>query len=263
MGHRSILKFAHDVHNDLSNAASNNWDDLARTATAHPYWTHASSTQSLATKQRRSVLAVLMNSAPETIQSWQNGQMWLELRHRLTALFKCLESAGCFVLKKGTIEDYYQYVATPSRVAKVADAYQEADGILRAASQQTEQDYSDVLIALKYASIPPKIDEAGGLMDLVLAVAGPALNRITMTTPDPKLNSLAQQILRERAVLFEVSNVSSQFGVPTLRIQINSGILAVSGFPLDLRKGADPVYEVSTRILNKALDITRPSSLDR
>jgi len=104
-GHANIATFAKTIHDDFSTMVSNNWADLAPKASRHAYWTDPASDQFVA--KRRAALATLLNMSQRETRSISNGHSWNDLRIRFLILIECLEAAGCFFLRNGTIEDYY------------------------------------------------------------------------------------------------------------------------------------------------------------
>jgi hypothetical protein len=128
---------------------------------------------------------------------------------------------------------------------------QEADTLVEEDKTFVEQQYADIVRALKHASTSPEIDESSAVSRLLLSVAAPALNMLETGTSDSELNAIARQILRERASLFNLSNVSAA-NEPTLQIELDSSILDVQGFPIDFPKSHNPIQEVRLKLGRKS-----------
>lgn len=96
-GHSGILDVAKRVYDDFCSSVKNNWDNIASVAQNHPYFT-LSEDEFL--NKKRSALC--------TVFSEQNLEHnWLMLKNRLCSLFNLFEETGLFILRKGTIESYY------------------------------------------------------------------------------------------------------------------------------------------------------------
>ncbi len=247
-GHASLTEFARKVYSDFCEAVDHHWDDIAQEATKHPYWTnrHPDSDEGIA--RRRSAMAILVISTEDEVQSWSNSETWCPLRRMLIALLNFLETAGCFILRRGTIESYYQFANSTTSSDKVSAATQEADALIDRDSAFIESNYGDIVGALKYASISPRIDESSAVSELLLAVVAPALSRLDEDTSDSELNAIARQILRERASLFGLSNISATSDEPTLQVTLDSTVLNVQGFPVDFPKSCNLIQQVQMRL---------------
>jgi ABC-type polar amino acid transport system ATPase subunit len=249
-GHPSLIKFTNSVYGDFCNTVDNNWNDIANKATEHSYWVNRNTKKDEKIAKRRAAMAVLLDSAEEDIGVWHNSLDWKGLYRRLTALFDCLETAGCFILRKGRIEDYYQFVDPNTSSDKPIAAVQEADKLIQKDGGFIERHYSDIVRALRYASEAPEIDEISALSELLSAVAGPALYRLSKETNNSELDTIARKTLGEGAAsIFTITNITGENSEPTIQIGLNSSILNVTGFPIKLSKrcNVNSVIESSIR----------------
>lgn len=181
---------------------------------------------------------------------WDNGNIILGLKTRLVALLDILELAGCFILRKGTIENYYNFVDDSRNSGKPSAAIEEIEELLRQENTFINENYSDILRALKFAASIKDINEGKAIADLLLAVISPALNRISEINLDSEFNTLVRSIVNDASTLFRLSKVQIQ-GEDAIQVDLASNILSINGFPIIFPKNCNPV-EVTTRALNLA-----------
>jgi ABC-type branched-subunit amino acid transport system ATPase component len=248
-GYASLSEFAREVYCHFCDVVDKHWNDIANDAIKYPCWTeHGTDDESIA--QRRAAMAILLTSREEEIRSWPNAETWGEVYRRLMSLVDFLENVGCFILRRGTIEGYYQF-ADPNSSSKVSAAIQEADKLTDKDRAFVEQCYADIIRALRYASTSPKIDESSAISELLLSVIAPTLNRFDGETTDSELKGFAQQFLRDGASLFSLSNASATKDEPILRVELNSSVLDVQGFPVDFPKDCNVNREVKLKLGRK------------
>ena len=97
------MKLDRSVRSDFSQLVDGYWSDVEPLASDHAY---LKDPKDLGVARRRAALAAML-SAPENELHDRCGARWLSLRNRWDALLAVLASAGCFFLRRGTIEDYY------------------------------------------------------------------------------------------------------------------------------------------------------------
>ena len=250
-GHTSLSSFAGSVYSDFCQTVENHWNDIEHDAIKHSYWLNRDTDKYEIIAKRRSAMASLATSSEEHRISWNNTSIWEGLYRRLIALFDFLEFAGCFILRKGSIENYYQFANHNTSSEKPSAAVQEIEQLFQQEKGTIEQNYNDILRALTYSSKKPTIDEAAALADLLLATVAPILARVSKETPDTELDSIARQILGERSILFKITNVTTNDIDPTVQIDIDTSVLDITGFPLKLNKNGNLIRDVQTNIRQK------------
>jgi predicted ATPase len=247
-GHSDLNKFARNIKSDLTQTIDKNWSDLAKDAEKHSYWINQEPEKGENVAKRRSATAILLTSTEGQRDSWSQSLEWNSLYHRLIALLDCLEQAGCFILRKGTIENYYQFCDRNTSSGKPSVASDEADKLILETDQFIENHYSDVVRALNYSAKAPEINESCAVAELLLQVAPPIQLNLNENTSNSELESTVLRILREKASLFEVSNISVNISDPTIEIDLKTDILDVSGFPITFTTNCNLVQEVKRKI---------------
>jgi hypothetical protein len=250
IGHNNIVQMASTIYSDFSQLVANNWNDLQAEAQNHFYWQLRKQGTDESLVRRRTILATLFIKSDEEISNFNNGLQWVSIKTRFAALLKILAKAGCFVLKKGTIENYYISSSITSLEDKPELAVLESEQIEAASIQQIQEAYRDVVECLKFASNSPEIDEAAALSDLLLSVAAPSIGRISKEMTKEQLKNISYQILNDRSTLFDLDVETSEENV-NIKISCNSSILEVDGFPITFNKNSNPVAEVKSKIKPK------------
>jgi hypothetical protein len=172
----------------------------------------------------------------------------LAIKERLTVFFNLLETLGCFILRKGTIEDYYFSNADLSTLNKPSVAADEVAEFRVRSLGEVEARYGDVLRCLRAAAATEEINEAEVLQDVLLAVAAPALARVRTPGFAGDLNELARSTVGNLSDLFDLQSVKGN-----LVISLRSRVLAVGGFPIQIAADDDILKKVSA-----ALGVPRP-----
>lgn len=251
-GHASLSQFTSQVYSDFCQAVEKHWNDLKLDAEKHTYWINKDPNKDEKIARQRSLMAVLLSSTEIQRKTWNNSSVWESLYTRLVALLDSLEQAGCFILRKGTIENYYQFSDSATASDKPRVAAEEAEQIIYQPRSFIEEHYADVVRALGYAAQAPTIDEATKVSELLLAVAAPILSQLKLDTSQAQLEAIAEGILRERSTLFQIANISTENDL-LISIALKPQTLNVYGFPITLRKGQDPIKDVEAQIRRKDL----------
>lgn len=245
-GHTDAMSFATSVYGELCQLTENHWQDIENEAVTHPYWVNRDSSKDESMVKRRATFATLMSLDDAEIQSLNNAEKWGAIRSRLTALLNFLEMAGCFILRKGSIESYYQFSDKQTSGEKPSAAVEEVIGFTDYNEASINENYSDILRCLRYAADKKVIDETRALREKVLALASPALADIENKN-DADLQALARRLLNDGASLFRLSKIQNG-GATELTIDIESKVLDVSCFPIRLRAGDNPITEVNKQM---------------
>lgn len=247
MGHRDASTFSRNIYNDFSNLVKNNWFDIEQQAILHPYWINRDEEKDIEIAKRRSAFCWLMSASDSQINNLNNSNDWKSCKTRLTTLLEMLEKLGCFILRRGTIESYYNNADQLTTDEKPNAASYEATCILSEEVPKVEEDYKDIITAIKFASNAEEINEAEAIRELVLAIASPALAILTKDTSDAQLKSSSRNMLGTKAELFFLSKHIEGKEI-YLRIEMITEILEVSGFPLKIKKSSNPIEEVNRQM---------------
>lgn len=244
-----IATLASRVYQTFTGLVANSWSDIAPLAEQHPYWTGRDPDAADDMKpKRRAALAVLL-TCPENAVPTQHD--WTASRAMFHALLDFLERVGCFILRRGTIEDYYlrpDFAATenPSKAAEETVYLATAD------RRDIGRRYDVVIRALRFASDAPMIDEASEVKSVLGAVVGAVMPVIRGDSSDDELNATALRAVAERAKIFELRNATLDGGEVTLGVDLTSNILDVSGFPFEIPESENPTPVIRRSVRSAA-----------
>lgn len=245
-GHTDAMSFAKSVYGEFCSLAENSWQDIESEAVTHPYWLNRDLGKDENVVKRRAAFATLISLDEAKVQSLNNAERWVATRLRLMALLDFLEAAGCFILRKGSIESYYQFVDKYTSDGKPSAAVEEIMEIAEQSEVFINERYDDVLRCLKYAANAEVIDETRALKEMVLAIASPALAELENKN-DADLQALARRLLNDGASLFKLSKHQNR-GVAELVVDMESKVLDVGCFPIRLRVNDNPITEVAKQM---------------
>lgn len=252
-GHSNIQQFLREVRNDTCDLIDENWEQIASYAEKHSYWVNRETDAGTEIQaKRRAALAVLLSSSMDEVIGRGWNENWQSIYRRTNSLFVLLEKAGCFFLRRGAIESYYQFSDPGAAAGKPSAAAAETEHFAEQPSMVLTQKYGDIVRALEFAANKPVINEADAVTELALSVLAPALAKLSPTTTDNELKTMASNILGERASLFSISKLTSDDGVFSILLEMDSQILNVGGFPLKIRHGANVVEIVKRQIHRKS-----------
>lgn len=245
-GFGSASEMARIIFSKMCEMLNSRWDDIAHLAEQHPYWTSRENGTDDRARRRAGYCAVA-SSNPAVLEKLSDDGEWKNLGSRLRALEDLLQSEGLFILRKGTIESYYQDDAVTHTTGKPVAAAQEMELIEVEELESLRARYDEVVSCLNYASAAEAIDEAEALKDLLLALVTPAHERFKSGQDIERIGSLGRSLLGDRSKLFEL-----KIDGDSLLVDVVSPILNLPGFPLRISRHDDVVRVVGNALNNNA-----------
>lgn len=245
-GHRNASQFARDIYRDFTQFVDANWDDISGEAMTHPYWVNRDLQRDESIAKRRSAFCTFMNTDDVSQIVVDNEAQWEDLKVRLSSLLEMLRSLGCFILKSGTIESYYQHADQLTSDEKPNAAAHEVAHMSEMNEKQLHDSFGDIVKAIKFASQAKSIDEGAAIRDMVLAIVAPALASITETTTEVELNTNCRNLFDKKASLFKLS-IENENGL-FLIVNLATNILDAQGFPLRIPVGSNPISTVNEQM---------------
>lgn len=121
-GFDTLSEMVRGVKAKISELIMANQVELTSIYESHPYWINKSSADDMGKVIRRAVVAQLFNVTSEALQGWPNSNDWISLKVRINTLLSTLETLGCFILRKGAIESYYQFAPNTAYDEKPSNA---------------------------------------------------------------------------------------------------------------------------------------------
>ena len=172
-GHKSAAGFVKAVKESFSQKVSDNWESIKDQATKHPYWKEKEKKNDQ-NKKMRAAFSTILSMSDDEISGLENQSDWCDIKKQLIALLDFLEDLGCFILRRGTIESYYEFAKTPSN--KVNDAITEVEGFEEKEISFVKKQYNDIVRCLEYASKHETINEK----ELLLLEAVSVVSRVLL-----------------------------------------------------------------------------------
>ncbi|WHO21375.1 AAA family ATPase [Agrobacterium tumefaciens] len=233
MGATSLLDLDRALRTELAAMSVGSWSEIEALAVRGAYWINRDRSQPEENSRRRAVCEVLLTSSPSELSQIPNGPNWLSVKTRLEALLDALETAGCFVLRRGTIEAYYTsaqngVIKKPEAAAREIEGWQ---GNL--AKLDLETRYADLVRAMRFAAPLPKIDENYLLREKLGAILGSVFQSMRIDMSETELNARASAILGPDADIFKLMNASKE-KQKRLKVDIASSLFRRDTFPFEI-----------------------------
>ena len=246
LGFATATAMANSIYGDFCKLVQNRWTDISGLAELHPYWLNQKAGE-VELAKRRAAFCTLFTAIDGDLSRLASDDAWVSIKKRISALLDVLEKSGLFVLRRGSIESYYQKSDQLTSIGKPSAAADEMEYISQLDKASLHEPYADILRCVQFASKAEPICEADALRDLLLAVAAPAHARLKAGDSAKDFNVLARSILGERSKIFDLAVKDG-----SLVISIASNILKIDGFPLVVSKDDDAAKAISLALASNA-----------
>lgn len=222
--------------------------ELQKIYETHPYWVNKDKDLETDKAIRRAVIASLFSSSDAEISDWPSYSDWKQLKVRLNTLFDDFEKLGCHILRRGALESYYMYSPNDVYSEKPSSAVNEVSKLQDDNPEDINQQYSDVIRALKSVSELSVIDEGYAVKKELLSELALVLE-VVAHSPDTKdLYAAVKLVKGNSQSLFDYSIVTEN-EKKGIKVDINSKILNVVGFPFKVFPGDNVNDIVSKNVL--------------
>lgn len=233
LGYRSSQQMVSAIFTDFCKLVDCRWNEISVIAESHPYWVNKKTEEETQAK-RRSAFCTLFTIDDNELSNLTKDNEWSSIKTRLNVLLDLLEQCGLFILRKGSVESYYQSSDPFTSIGKPSAAVGEIDHINQLSHDDVNTGYSDLIRCVQHASSTEVICEADALRDLLLSIVAPAHARLKSGESSTNFNNLARSILGDRSKIFDLDIEGEK-----LVISIKSNILNVRGFPVTIGKDDD------------------------
>jgi hypothetical protein len=133
LGFQSSSRMASNIFSDFCTTVKDHWESIQEAATKNPYWINRKECDDEEKSKRRAAFSTLFAISNDALVDL--GTQWKSIKTRLQALLDVLESSGLFVLRKGSIEAYYQHSDQLTTIGKPTAAADEMGHIETAGTQ--------------------------------------------------------------------------------------------------------------------------------
>lgn len=239
LGFGAVTDFDRAVKSDLQKFINDEWSLILPSAEKHHYWRFRKdeSPEDELKAKRRAALAVLLSNLNVFPNGHPKAQDWRILAQRFNALLQALTEAGCVILRKGTIEDYFAS-EPPAGSGKPESAAVEADDLDRLTMAEFSARYTDVITAIRLAAPQQSVNENDLLREQLGSLWGAAMQIASPNVDDAELNSRIYANSASDQPIFEFSNktvISSEGGfVRRVEITIKSALFQRDTFPVQV-----------------------------
>lgn len=245
--HRSMAEMIQNVRDEMTKLVDANQDRLAPIYERHPYWSNRKPSDDATKAIRRAVIAQLLSSSQESLAQWPDADVWCSMQISLDNLLSSLEKIGCFVLRKGAIESYYQFAPSTTYDEKPTKAVEETSNLQDQSEAYIREKYGDIIRALEFVALTKKVDESFAVKKELLSELALVIGMLPRISDTKELYAAIKQAKGNNDSLFTYDpiNENGRLGV---NVSIKSEIIDVSGFPFRIFCG-DNVNDVVERTI--------------
>lgn len=253
-GHGGVVAMDRSLRTEFAQAVEHGWHELEPLAASHRYMVKPDKADTTLEKaRRRAALAAILREDQKPLEALPSAASWLSLRGRFVALLDVLETGGCFILRRGTIEDCYADPPPPESSGKPEAADQEAALLADAALVGVHQRYADALRAISSAAPGSPVDERAFLREQLAMLLAATFSRLDAGTTAEDLRRIMAGNQMTGTNIFTVENVSSPEpnGRLALRVGLASSLFIAPGLPTDVGREESLIAAVD-RLLPRA-----------
>ena len=253
---RSLSEMVHGVKTDLDNLMRRTYQNLVPIYKSHPYYKKESETELNANSEKRmqtikrALVAELFSRSDEDVLRWDGGKEWQSLLVRIGSVLEALEKAGCYVLRKGAIESYYQFANNAAYEEKPSNAVKEVEGMTSLSNDDVETHYDVMARALKSVAITEVVDESYAVRKELLSELALAME-VVENKQDATESDVTAAIKQSKGLVnslfkYEVVHENGKVG---LKISSNATTLKIKGMPFVIFSGENVNTKVRETVL--------------
>lgn len=233
-GSGNILEVVNGTKTQITALVKKHKDDMEDIYKIHPYWINKKEDEDELKIAKRALIGQLFSISD--IEKWPDYQEWKSIKSRIEALLAILEKVGCFVLKKGAVESYYRFSDNTTYSEKPSAAAEEISHISEQDIDFVNENYNDIVAALRYVAIARKVDESFAIKKELLSELALALGILQQNTTEKDIYAAIKQAKGNATSLFKYQIINSD-GRLGLKVDLQSKIVEVQGFPLIIYAG--------------------------
>ncbi|MBJ9903148.1 ATP-dependent nuclease [Acinetobacter bereziniae] len=227
------------INSDFAKLVESNWVDIQIEAEKHAYWINGYSDDEIKAK-KRSAFSTLFSLEDREIEKINEYRKWINIKSRYLALLDLFEKIGIFILRKGSIEAYYNVSDKTTSSEKIDAAIDEIAYINGQESNVIESQYHDITRCLMFAAATDPISEAQAIKDNLLAVITPCIAKLQDSNNKEDLNLFINGFIPDKASLFSLERSGND-----LVVNLKSNIIEAKCFPLIINKDDDVIKKVN------------------
>ena len=233
-GNGNILEAVNGTKTQITALVKKHKDDMEDIYKIHPYWINKKEDDDELKIAKRALIGQLFSKSD--IEKWPDCQEWKSIKSRIEALLAILEKVGCFVLKKGAVESYYKFSDNTTYSEKPSAAAEEISHMSEQDITFVNENYNDIVAALRYVAIAKKVDESFAIKKELLSELALALGILQQNTTEKDIYAAIKQAKGNATSLFKYQIINSDERLG-LKVDLQSKIVEVQGFPLIIYAG--------------------------
>ncbi|SFO90491.1 ATP-dependent endonuclease [Ralstonia sp. NFACC01] len=180
----------------------------------------------------RAAYVSLLTTPIEQLEKLSCGTEIARARRMLDSFLEVLEAAGCFVLRRGTIEDYYFATGFLSGSGKPEAAVNETLGFADLSESQISERYADVVRAILHVAPDSRFDENLFLRSHLASALALLFQMAQATTADGDLEAIVKAASPQAAALFKFAMVDDlPNGKMAINVDMRSSLFLRRTFP--------------------------------
>lgn len=231
---------ATDIKTTLRNLIDKNTEMMKSFSKEHSYYPNDN--EPSVDQLKRAVVGQLFCVDSNTLNDFPELNT---LKIRLSTFFNSLKEMGCFILTKGSIENYYYSNKVNDKTQKNLD---EISFLVERDNDFIKKNYSEFIELLDYIANVDSIDESLAIRKELLSELAVILEILQNDTTENDIITEIKQIKNSSISLFKYNILKEdKLG---LEISLKSNIMNVSGFPLKIFKGENVNKIVEKNIIN-------------
>lgn len=237
VGRANLADLDRDLRTTIAAFMSNFKDEVDMAAGDYPDW---SSKDSSADSKRRVTLARILTD-PASFGNIASAQAE-SLCKKYKLLLTSLQNLGCFFLRRGAIENYYD-ATQEAGTGKPDRAALEAAGFDAREVRELAACYDDIYVALQHAAPNQLVDEDRLLRMKLGAILTPVILGMKFDSSDQQLDIIAKSTIGIDAIVFKLTNKSTEQQLK-LEVDIVSPLFEREAFPFEISPSENPITVV-------------------
>jgi hypothetical protein len=235
-GMADLSEMDQGIRRTFNDLIDKSWAVIHPSASKHRYWiSREEGAQEALKARRRAGLAALLSAELEYLSHLSSDGEWVNIRNRYDTLLSVLDKAGCIILRKGTIEDYYVGDYSETMSGKPERAALEVERLEILGAVDARERYADLVKAVEISAPLKRINENDLLREQLGALLGAAFQIVSHGMSDNELNSRARANSSGDKPIFHFANRTSQDGkggsARCIEVSISSPLFVKDGFP--------------------------------
>jgi hypothetical protein len=232
-GHDTFPAMAAKVKAAISETIKKNEQCLVDLSKGHRYLTDIDNSGVPTEKAKARVAYVSLLNAPiKELRELPDGKNLDRARAMLLGLLEVMEAAGCFVLRRGTIEDYFISIPGAADSGKPEAAVTETLGFSQVSAAVLSERYGDVVRAIDFVAPSSPFDENLFIRSNLAGALGHVFQMASPTTTDVDLSAILEAANPQAAAIFAFKNASDgRSAKMAVRVEIKSPLFPRSTFP--------------------------------